>query len=121
MRISRKTGVVVLVLLAIGIVIAVALPRVSYLPDYQGDPREAEKDTIQAAMDAMMVDNSITEVEASVYPNQDWTSYPSVPGLGLVPLSDYLVKATTEYFYCWETTGWIRQQEESGPVRCSQQ
>lgn len=69
----------------------------------------------------MMVENNITEVEVSPYAVQDWTSYPTIFGHGLVPLTDYLLEATSEYFYCWVTTGWITQQEESGLIRCSKQ
>ena len=86
-----------------------------------GEPY-SEKETLQTAMDAMMADKGITEVQPSSYAIQDWTTYPiaSGPALGLVPLSEYLKTVTTEYFYCWDTTGLITQQEESVQVRCSQ-
>ena len=125
MRIARKAAGVVPVLLVI--LLGIALLVLSVTSYRSGDPvgrRTWEKQSIQTAMDTLMADNSIMEVEAGPYAVQDWISYPIVPGLGLVPLTDYLEEDASEYFvyfYCWDTRGNITQQEESGLVRCSQQ
>ena len=118
MRIRWKPAVA---LLAIGIVFPVAWSAVFDNNETCACSKNSEDAVIQTAMHAIMADKGITEVAASPYSVQDWTSYPIVPGPDLLPLTDYLGQATTEYFYCWDTTGWITQQEESGPVRCSQQ
>ena len=96
MRVSRRVVVlaVVVLLLALGVL-------VPNLKSYDGGcacSPTSEKDMVQTAMDSMMADNNIAEVEASPdYPIRDWTSYPRVPGLGLVPLADrYLREDTTE-------------------------
>ena len=122
MRIARSVAGVVPVLLVIMLGIALLVPLMTpYSSAPSESDRTAEMDTVQTAMDAMMVDNEITDVVPSSYAIQDWISYPIATGLGLHPLTDYLRETTTGYFYCWDTTGRITQQEETGQVRCSQQ
>lgn len=121
MRIARNAAVAVLALLAIGIVLPVAWSAVFGNNDLCACSLSSEPQVIQSAMDVLMTDKGITQVEPSVYAVQDWTSYPIARGVGSLPLSDYLKEATTNYYYCWDTAGSITQQEESGLVRCSQQ
>ena len=101
------TGVVV-VILAVGVLI----PNLNSYDGCACSPT-SEKDIVQTAMDSMMAENNVAEVEASPeHPINDWTSYPTVPGLGLVPLADrYLREDTTDYFYCWDTSGLIAEKE----------
>ena len=116
MRASRRVVIpaAVVLLLAVGVL-------VPNLKSYDGCACSpiSEKDMVQTAMDSMMAENNIAEVEASPeHPINDWTSYPTVPGLGLVPLADrYLREDTTDYFYCWDTTGLIAEKE-SGTDAC---
>ena len=109
MRVSRRVAVLVVVLVGV----AVLVPS---LKSYDGGcacSPTSEKEMLQTAMYSMMAENNIAEVEASPeHPINDWTSYPTVPGLGLVPLADrYLREDTTDYFYCWDTTGLIDEKE----------
>ena len=67
-------------------------------------------------MDTMMADKTITSVTDLVSPansNQVWTALPTGTGADSLfgATIDYLRSATTTYFYCWDTSGLITQQD----------
>lgn len=113
---ERKSGftlvellIVVAIIVALG---AVIVPNVLQFAD-RGDTgaQAAERDAVQAAMDAMMADVGITTVTAQANPdnsNNAWGALPAGVGQALQP---FLREASTTYFYCWDATGLVTQQD----------
>ena len=104
-------------LVVVGIIVALAaviIPNVASFAN-RGDTgaQNAEEDNIQAAMDTMMADKSITAVTASVAgaATSDFATLPDPAGNELFPSTgtQYLRSGTTVYFYCWDATGLITQ------------
>ena len=89
-------------------------------PDELG-AAEAEWLNVQAAIDAMMADQTINYVDAQESASDavinDWSSEPT--GTGVATLGDYLESATTRYFYCWDDRGLIVKQYENPALNCS--
>lgn len=80
----------------------------------------AETETMQTAMNAMMVDRKIT----TVTPNDDttgslgvntWNSMPAGPDAA--SLDGYLIKATTYFYYCWDSKGNVSAQNKKDGVK----
>ena len=100
---------------------AVIIPNVASFAN-KGDTgaQAAENDNIQAGIDAMMADKGITAVTALAGPatsTQAWSALPAGTGAAaLFPV--YLREATTKYFYCYDGTGLVTQQDIAGSAAC---
>ncbi|MFC1926877.1 type II secretion system protein [Chloroflexota bacterium] len=68
----------------------------------QEEAAKTELSTIQAAMDAMMAENTITAVTPvlAIAATADMSAFPAEG-----PLSDYLRQTTTSYYYSCDATG----------------
>lgn len=73
-----------------------------------------EQDTVQNAIDAMMTQEGISSVTALVgNSSQVWSALPTNAQGTPVPLTDYgLKRATTTFFYCWDSGGQITRRDE---------
>lgn len=106
-------------LVVVGIIVglaAVIVPTVTRFSSKGDDgARAAEKENVQAAMDAMMADKNITTVTASVSDAAGTSDFSALPvGTGSAPLyaagaSSYLRTNPTKYTYCWNDVGVITQ------------
>ena len=106
-------------LVVIGIIVALAsitAPQVTKFAG-QGDvgALEAETETVQSAMSAMMADKGITTVaandEGTTSNGQNtWTPLPA--GTGAATLDGYLTKNSTKFFYCWDSKGIVYAQNK---------
>ena len=75
-----------------------------------------EKEYVETAMIAMMVDKEVASVMPSTISTNSWSNNPT--GRGTSPLyPDYLLESSTTYFYCWTSQGVITHQDES-PAGC---
>ena len=82
----------------------------------RSDSRQfADKENIQLAKTAMIVDRQIASVIAKTITRRNsGTIY--LKGEGVLPLGTRcIVASTTEYFYCWDASGRIRQYLTAGP------
>ena len=82
-------------------------------PSPRATPAQAaELDTVQFAMDTMMVDRAVTGVDANTTSTNSWSDNPT--GTGTASLyPTYLRNGTTTYFYCWDTFGFVTEQLDS--------
>ena len=109
------------IVLILGVMV-VGLPlRISTWPEHRKQGAMlAERETVQTAMNAMMVDRNIT----TVTPNDNthsslgvntWTGLPE--GANTKPLGNYLRKGTTIFYYCWDSKGKVYAQNKKDGVR----
>jgi len=105
--------------LALLVIAAIIVPQVISFKGSNGKhifyyPWAPEQDNLQLAMDIMMADKGIAVVTANDKGPavNTWTAFPTGPGA--VPLSNYLEKNTTEYYFCWDATGEIRPRNDPG-------
>ena len=98
----------------IAVLAAVIVPNMGkFIGQGESGAMNAENDGLQTAMNAMMAEQSISTVTALANPsvsNQAWTALPA--GTGAATLDAYLQAANTAYFYCWDGTGNITQQDK---------
>lgn len=97
---------------------AVVSPRVSQFANKgsQGE-QTAELDYVQFAMDTMIADKGLAppnivtanDLGTSDVARKNWVSTPTEG-----PLKPYLRDSTTKYFYCWDSTGKITEQFDTG-------
>ena len=114
LKASKAGFTLVELLVVVGIIVAlgaVIVPNVLRFAN-SGDQgaMEAEEDAVQAAMDAMMADVNEPAVVANNLATtgtaiNDWTAVPAVGSL-----DTYLRETSTNFFYCWDTTGLITDQ-----------
>ena len=101
-------------LVVIGIIVVLAAITIPLVIKFTSSGKEgalaAERESVQTAMNAMMAEQDISTVNdhTSGGGYNTWTAEPT--GAGSVPLSGYLQKDTTTYYYCWDTTGLITSQ-----------
>ena len=75
---------------------------------------DAEEESVQTAMNAMMAEKSITAVTASTSGQPSINSWSALPtDIGTSPLSGYLQSSTTVYYYCWNGSGQITAQNKT--------
>jgi prepilin-type N-terminal cleavage/methylation domain-containing protein len=111
-------------LVVVGIIVAlgaVIVPNVLRFADSGNEGAlEAERDAVQAAMDAMMADIGVTAVTANDLAAtgdgvSDWTATPAEASL-----DTYLREDTTTFFYCWDATGLVTEQFDAAATACTQ-
>jgi len=101
-------------LVVIGIIVALAAITIPLVIRFTGSGKEgalaAERETVQTAMNAMMAEQNITTVNdhSSGGGHNTWTAEPT--SAGSAPLSGYMQKNTTTYYYCWEANGAVYAQ-----------
>jgi len=76
----------------------------------------SEKESIQTAIDTYIADNSLSALPSSEVPSTVTNSFTG--GSGSVDLTNYLGSTTTTYYYCWDITGKITEQEKSPGASC---
>ena len=113
-------------LVVVGIIVALAaviIPNVASFAN-RGDTgaQAAENDNIQAAIDSMMADKGITAVVGLTSGNSStssnaWAALPTGAGTAFL-FSLYLREATTKYFYCYDDTGLVTQQDITASAAC---
>lgn len=113
-KICRNSGfTLVELLVVVAIIVALAgviIPNVSqFVGRGKAGAQVEEFDTIQSAMDSMMVDVGLITINPSPGVSKNtWKTFPN--GSGVSPLDTYLRDSTTAYFYCWDSTGTITDQ-----------
>ena len=101
-------------LVVIGIIVVLAAITIPLVIRFTGSGKEgalaAERESVQTAMNAMMAEQGITSVNdhTSGGGQNTWTAEPT--SAGSIPLSGYLQKDTTTYYYCWEANGAVYVQ-----------
>jgi type IV pilus assembly protein PilA len=113
----------------IAVLAAVIVPNIGrFIGSGEAGAKDAEWESVQTAMNAMMADQATTSVAAvngagvdSVGGTlADWNTYPEIGAdPGALPLygaavgaPKYLQAAQTVYFYCWNGEGQITFQHE---------
>ena len=105
------TLVELLVTVAIIVALAAAIiPNVSRFSG-KGDEgaRASELEAVQAAVDAMMANQGITALTASVTPAASTTNWAALPAEATGGLAAYLRANPTTYGYCWDISGKVTQ------------
>ncbi len=105
----------------IAVLAAVIVPNIGkFIGSGEQGAKDAEFESVQIAMNAMMADNAVVVVvdhsAGTSTSIQDWTAQPveDAADIGTVPLgTTYLQNATTVYFYCWNGSGQLTAQHEA--------
>jgi len=102
----------------IAVLAAVIVPNIGkFIGSGETGAKNAEWESVQTAMNAMMADVAITTVTASaggVARTNAWSSLPVNGGPETTALVGYLQSASTVYNYCWGNNGQLSSQGEVG-------
>ena len=102
----------------IAVLAAVIVPNIGkFIGSGETGAKNAEWESVQTAMNAMMADKAITTVTVSAVGARtaDFTSLPL--GTNASPLGvTYLQSASTVYYYCWDLNGQVTGQGEFGNI-----
>jgi type II secretory pathway pseudopilin PulG len=99
----------------IAVLSAVILPNVvRHVGSGEQGAKDVELDNVQKAFELMMAENQVVAVTAhdastSSTATASWTTLPA-GGAGVVPLSGYMVNASTVYYYCFNADGIVLEQ-----------
>lgn len=110
-RVVVKTTVAVVIITAMAVLLAPFWVR---FPDFEEGARDAEWQSLQVGLWAMLAKNAIESVAAldnstSSSATNNWSALPSGPGAQ--PLAGvYLRSVTSVYFYCYDDKARITQQ-----------
>ncbi|MCH7625674.1 MAG: type II secretion system protein [Chloroflexi bacterium] len=113
-RLRGERGFTLVELLVIvSIVVALAGAVVPSVAGFSGKGEVGamaeEINSVQSAMDIMMVENKVSLVNVSPASSQNsWKTFPNGPSVA--SLDNYLKAEDTEYFYCWDTSGLVTDQ-----------
>ena len=109
-------------LIVVGIIVALAAAIVPQVVQFGGKGEEGQKaselSTVQTAMDNMMASNNLTALTAEATARKDWETYPTDAGAEKLFTGAYLRVTSTEWGYCWNTTGKVSQTDEKTDVTC---
>ena len=96
----------------IAVLAAVIVPNIGkFIGSGEQGAKNAEWESVQTAMNAMMAEQAITAVDASgVNSSNVWTALPA--GTDAATLDAYLQEDNTIYFYCYGTDGQVTSQQE---------
>ena len=102
----------------IAVLAAVIVPNIGkFIGSGEAGAKNAEWESVQTAMNAMMADKAITTVVASTTSSARTRSWSSLPtGVNSAYLDGYLQSASTVYYYCWDTSGQVQSQGEFGTI-----
>ena len=101
-------------LVVLGIIVALAAITIPLVIRFTSSGKAgalaAERESVQTAMNAMMAEQYITNVDdhTSGAGHNTWAGEPT--SAGSAPLSGYLQKDTTTFYYCWEANGGVYAQ-----------
>jgi len=102
----------------IAVLAAVIVPNIGkFIGSGEAGAKNAEWESVQTAMNAMMADKAIIGVTASTGGSartQGWSSLPT--GVNSATLDGYLQSPSTVYYYCWDDTGQVQSQGEVGTI-----
>ena len=113
-RLRGERGFTLVELLVIvSIVVALAGAVVPSVAGFSGKGEVGamaeEINSVQSAMDIMMIENKVSLVNVSPALSQNsWKTFPNGPSVA--SLDNYLKAEDTEYFYCWDTSGLVTDQ-----------
>ena len=81
---------------------------------------QAEFHAVQTAIQTLMVDLNLTEVNPSAMPDMITDSFDFEPGPGRSTIVDYFGVSTTKFCYTWDASGRVLSQVEptGDPPRC---
>ena len=84
--------------------------------------KDAERDHVEDAFELMLTENHIVSVTPHDNSNGSnanalWTALP-LGGLGVQALEGYLINASTVYYYCYDSSGYVSEQFEA-PASCT--
>ena len=106
----------------IAILAAVIIPNIGkFIGTGEQGAKDAERESVQIAMNAMMSDSAVTAVTALVgNSTATWDALPVevatdpgvVPLYGAAVADSYLQDNPTAYFYCYDGNGQITRQDE---------
>ena len=122
-RVSRSQSGFTLaeLLVVVAIIVALAAVIIPTVTRFTGKGDEgaksAENQNVQAAMDAMMADNSLTAISGAM-PSSSVNDWITNPGTGATALNGYLRADATKYFYCYDSTGLITRQDSASAGAC---
>jgi type IV pilus assembly protein PilA len=105
---------VMTVIAIIGILAAIAVPNlINFLGTGKAEAMETERDSVQAAMIALMFDNGITSVAPRATPLGDLAGWPVWAGkqAGDNDFGVFLVDADVEFEYSWNNEGVVSVSE----------
>ena len=115
-------------LVVVGIIVALAaviIPNVAGFADRgETGAQAAERDNIQTAIDTYMADNALAALPDPADTNVlvgDTSTGDFTAGTGVLDLEtgSYLRTATMTYFYCWDSTGLVTNQDTAATVNCT--
>ena len=119
---SQKGFTLIEMIVVVGIIAvlaAVIVPNIGrFIGSGEDGAKDAEWESVQTAMNAMMADKAVTAVAASTGAGATSVSnWAAVPGdaagqPAAEPLGGYLQTPTTVYFYCYDAQGQITFQHE---------
>lgn len=115
LRREQRGFTLVELLVAVGIIVALAAVIVPNVAKFAGrgetSAKATEWDNVQAAMDAMMAEAQVTTITGLIATDNSTNAWAALPaGTGVQPLSGFLRENPTKYFYCYDGTGKINQQ-----------
>ncbi len=105
---------VLLVITIMGVLAAIAVPNlISFLDTGKTEAMETERDGVQAAMIAVMMDNGITSVTPRAAPLGDLTGWPIWAGkqAGDNDFGYFLVDADVGFEFTWNSEGVVSVSE----------
>jgi len=107
----------------IAVLAAVIVPNMGkFIGQGERGAMAAEQDAVQTAMKAMMANMSIQTVSAlntGSTASKDWAANPVPGSTGAEVLETYLQSPNTVYYYCWDISGNIKQQEKEISTACT--
>ena len=101
----------------IAVLAAVIVPNIGkFIGTGEEGAKNAEWESVQTAMNAMMADKAIIGVTASASgpKTRSWASLPT--GVNSATLDGYLQSPSTVYYYCWDLNGQVQSQGEFGTI-----
>jgi type IV pilus assembly protein PilA len=98
----------------IAVLAAVIVPNIGkFIGSGEQGAMDAEWESVQTAMNAMMAEQSITGVTGRTSSDQSVNGWATLPaGTGAATLDSYLQAATTVYFYCYDSAGQVTRQDK---------
>ncbi len=105
----------------IAVLAAVIVPNIGkFIGSGEQGAKDAEYESVQTAMNAMMADKAVTTLTANTgatsTSSNDWSALPTESGTdpGAVPLGPYMQQDITVYFYCWDLNGQLTNDPAIG-------
>ena len=104
----------------IAVLAAVIIPNIGkFIGSGEQGAKDAEFESVQTAMNAMMADKAVTTLTAQgtgSNSSNDWSALPTESGTdpGAVPFGPYMQQDITVYLYCWDLNGQLTNDPAIG-------